>query len=88
MWSIHPDQIDVIVSAFAPRTTEIETAADILLSAESAKWAPIRHHDRLHDRASYRYYWTVLERAHRTGQPLRQDVRDRFFSDLACRPAT
>jgi citrate lyase subunit beta/citryl-CoA lyase len=24
----------------------------------------------LHDRASYRYWWQVIERAHRTGRPL------------------
>ena len=29
----------------------------------------------LHDRASYRYFWQVLERAHRTGQPLPTERR-------------
>ena len=46
-------------------------------------WAPIRHRDTLHDRASYRYFWQVLERAHRTGQPLPAEaaglVRQRLF---------
>ncbi|MEX8505148.1 CoA ester lyase [Leptothrix ochracea] len=70
MWSIHPDQIRPIVAAFAPSTEEIQLAADILLAAQAAQWGPIRHRhgsqDQLHDRASYRYFWHVLERAHHT----------------------
>jgi citrate lyase subunit beta / citryl-CoA lyase len=30
------------------------------------RWAPIQHRQALHDRASYRYFWQVIERAHRT----------------------
>jgi len=70
MWSIHPDQIRVIVDAFKPQASEVATAADILLAAQATDWAPIRHRhdgqDRLHDRASYRYYWHVLKRARAT----------------------
>ena len=54
MWSIHPEQIEAIVAAFAPRDEEIATATEILLAAQSAQWGPTRHHDTLHDRASYR----------------------------------
>jgi citrate lyase subunit beta/citryl-CoA lyase len=35
-----------------------------------AEWAPISHAGQLHDRASYRYFWQVIERAHQTGRPL------------------
>ena len=84
MWSIHPNQIRPIVAAFAPAADEIEQAAEIVAAAQAAGWAPIRHathgRDTLHDRASYRYFWQVLERAHRTGQPLPAEVRLRFFS--------
>ncbi len=45
-------------------------AISILLAAQAADWAPIRHQDTLHDRASYRYFWQVIMRARRTGQPL------------------
>ena len=47
---------------------EVDEAVEILLAAQAAAWAPIRHHhgDTLHDRASYRYFWQVLERAGRT----------------------
>ena len=79
MWSIHPKQIRPIVEAFAPSAAEVEQAWQIVEAAQDAHWAPIRHRDTLHDRASYRYYWQVLERAHRTGQPLPQTVRERFF---------
>lgn len=74
MWSIHPDQIEPIVEAFAPTVAEVDEAIEILLAAQAAQWAPIRHRhlgqDRLHDRASYRYFWHVIGRARRTGQPL------------------
>jgi citrate lyase subunit beta/citryl-CoA lyase len=70
MWSIHPAQIPAIVAAFAPRDDEIVTALEILLAAQSAQWGPTRHRDTLHDRASYRYYWSVLRRARSTGRAL------------------
>jgi citrate lyase subunit beta / citryl-CoA lyase len=62
MWSIHPDQIAVIVQAFSPSSEEIEQALAIISAAQAAQWAPIRHGDTLHDRASYRYFWQLLER--------------------------
>jgi citrate lyase subunit beta/citryl-CoA lyase len=83
MWSIHPDQIQTIVDAFAPSAAEVDQAVCILLAAQAAQWAPISHPPgataSLHDRASYRYFWHVLELAHRTGQPLPEDARRAFF---------
>jgi citrate lyase subunit beta / citryl-CoA lyase len=79
MWSIHPNQIRPIVDAFAPTAAEVDLAIEIVLAAQEAHWAPIRHRDTLHDRASYRYYWQVIERAHRTGQPLPAEVRAALF---------
>jgi citrate lyase subunit beta/citryl-CoA lyase len=83
MWSIHPAQIRPIVEAFSPRAAEIDQAIDILTSAQAAQWAPIQHRGVLHDRASYRYFWHVLERAHRTsladGPQLPAQVRQAFF---------
>ncbi len=69
MWSIHPDQISPIVEAFAPTAAELDQAIEVIQAAQAAGWAPIRHHDRLHDRASYRWYWQLIERAHRTALP-------------------
>jgi citrate lyase subunit beta/citryl-CoA lyase len=80
MWSIHPHQIEPIVEAFAPSAAEVEHAIEIITAAQDAHWAPISHRKTLHDRASYRYFWQVLERAHRTGQPLPAQVRERFFA--------
>lgn len=83
MWSIHPDQVRVIVDAFAPTVAETDLAVEILMAARAAHWAPIRHHGSLHDRASYRYFWHVLQRAHRTsyagGEQLPVEVRQAFF---------
>ena len=84
MWSIHPAQIRPIVDAFAPTTAEIDQAIEILKDAQAAHWAPIRHQDTLHDRASYRYFWHVLERAHRTsfagGPQLPQEIALEWFN--------
>ncbi len=70
MWSIHPDQIRPILAAFAPSGADIALASDILERAQAAQWAPIDYQGRLHDRASYRLYWQLLERAHATGRSL------------------
>ena len=80
MWSIHPDQIREIVAGFAPSLAEIDDAVEILLSAQASAWAPIRHRDTLHDRASYRYFWFVLQRAHATGQVLPAQAVEAFFT--------
>lgn len=80
MWSIHPGQIRPILQAFAPQQDEIDVAARITVSAAQADWAPISHDGTLHDRASYRYYWQVLERAHQTGRALPPEVAHWFAS--------
>ena len=83
MWSIHPAQIRPIVDAFAPTTAEVDLAIEIITAAQAADWAPIRHRDTLHDRASYRYFWQVIERAHRTsfqgGPHLPAELRQAWF---------
>lgn len=79
MWSIHPDQIRPILNAFAPDKSEVELASHIVREAQSAGWAPISVAGQLHDRASYRYYWQVLEKAHQTGQIAPNDPAQRYF---------
>ena len=79
MWSIHPAQIQPILDAFAPSVAEVDEAIAIIQAAQAAEWAPIQHRDNLHDRASYRYFWHVLERAQRTGQPLPAEVAAAYF---------
>jgi citrate lyase subunit beta / citryl-CoA lyase len=80
MWSIHPEQVKPIVEAFSPRDDEIVLAAEILLAAQHAQWGPTRHDDTLHDRASYRYYWSVLRRAQATGHAMPEDCAPLFAS--------
>lgn len=63
MWSIHPTQVPEIIRAMLPSTSEIEEAEKILRAGEAAQWGPTKIDGRLHDRASYRYYWSVLQRA-------------------------
>jgi citrate lyase subunit beta/citryl-CoA lyase len=86
MWSIHPDQIRPIVAAFSPSADEVQQAVEILLAAEEAQWAPVRHRDTLHDRASYRYFWQLLQRAHRsqdTASLLPTELRSRWFEEVS-----
>lgn len=78
MWSIHPKQIRPILEAFAPTEGEIEDAAKIIASAAHADWALISFDGKLHDRASYRYFWQVIERAHQTGRALPADAQGYF----------
>jgi citrate lyase subunit beta/citryl-CoA lyase len=78
MWSIHPNQIKPIVKTFTPRLSEVSEAAAILHEAAAAHWGPIAQHGRLHDRASYRYYWTVLQRARQAGLSLPESVAALF----------
>ncbi|HPI59359.1 aldolase/citrate lyase family protein [Zoogloea sp.] len=79
MWSIHPNQIVPIVEAMRPDFSEVEDASDILLAAQDAGWGPIQHAGKLHDRASYRYYWELLKRARATGMTLPAESAVRFF---------
>ena len=78
MWSIHPAQIRPILEAMAPKAADIALASEIVLAAQRADWAPISHNGQLHDRASYRFFWQVLQRAHLTGRNLPSDVQTYF----------
>lgn len=79
MWSIHPGQIRPILRAFTPAMEEVEAAAHIIERAQANDWAPIAMAGKLHDRASYRHFWQILERAHRTGCVL-PDTMQSYFS--------
>jgi citrate lyase subunit beta/citryl-CoA lyase len=85
MWSIHPDQIRPIVAAFAPSELAIRTAAEIIERAAAADWAPVSVDGRLHDRASYRYYWQLLVRAHQTARELPDAVAHWFVEPVPSR---
>ena len=80
MWSIHPSQIRPILAAFAPAANDIDVATHIITAGADADWAPINYKGTLHDRASYRYYWQVLERAHQTGRAMDTSMAH-FFND-------
>lgn len=79
MWSIHPNQIVPIIEAMRPDFSEVEDATHILIAAQDAHWGPIQHAGKLHDRASYRYYWELLKRASATGMTVPEEARTRFF---------
>jgi citrate lyase subunit beta/citryl-CoA lyase len=82
MWSIHPDQIRPILRAFSPSEAEVDLASTIVLEAARQEWAPISVQGKLHDRASYRYFWQVLERAHQTGCTLPAEMHGYFSTFL------
>ena len=79
MWSIHPQQVPQILAAFAPSNDEINDACRILLAAQAADWGPIADQGLLHDRASYRYFWGLLQRARASGGVIPEAARQAFF---------
>ncbi len=81
MWSVHPTQIRPIVDAMKPDLEEVKDAASILVAAQKTHWGPIRHAGTLHDRASYRYYWEVLQKARVSGVPVPAEANAAFFPD-------
>ncbi len=79
MWSIHPSQVQPIVDAMKPDLNEVATAAAILLEAQEANWGPIQFDGELHDRATYRYFWELLQKARITGVKMPEDAAKAFF---------
>ena len=79
MWSIHPAQIKPIVDAMKPTFDEVADGAAILIAAQDANWGPIQYKGELHDRATYRYFWSVLQRARATNLDIPETASARFF---------
>jgi len=79
MWSIYPAQIQPIVDAMKPDYSEVRDASAILLAAQRAEWGPIQYAGELHDRATYRYFWEILQKAKVTGVELPEDAAKGFF---------
>jgi citrate lyase subunit beta/citryl-CoA lyase len=80
MWSIYPTQIAAIVDAMKPNYDEVVDAANILLAAQAADWGPIQYAGELHDRATYRYFWEVLQKAKLTGVAISKEADLSFFN--------
>jgi citrate lyase subunit beta/citryl-CoA lyase len=80
MWSIYPTQIPAIVDAMKPDYSEVATAANILLAAQAAEWGPIQYEGELHDRATYRYFWEVLQKAKLTKVEIPANAVAAFFN--------
>ncbi|MEX1057034.1 MAG: aldolase/citrate lyase family protein [Natronospirillum sp.] len=80
MWSIYPTQITAIVDAMKPDYSEVVDAANILLAAQAAHWGPIQYAGELHDRATYRYFWTLLQQANITGITVPEEANNAFFA--------
>jgi citrate lyase subunit beta/citryl-CoA lyase len=79
MWSIYPAQIQPIVDAMKPDHSEVEDAANILLAAQAVDWGPIQYKGELHDRATYRYFWELLQKARVTGVKMLPQAEQAFF---------
>lgn len=80
MWSIYPAQIQPIVDAMKPDHSEVEDAANILLAAQAVDWGPIQYKGELHDRATYRYFWELLQKANVTQVKISGEATEAFFS--------
>ncbi len=82
MYSIHPLQVQAIVDAMKPELAEVADASAILLAAQRAHWGPIRYAGELHDRATYRYFWQLLQKARLTGVAMPAEASEAFFRDF------
>lgn len=80
MWSIYPTQIEAIVDAMKPNFDEVQDGANILLAAQKADWGPIQYDGELHDRATYRYFWEILQKAKLTKVAIPAEATKAFFS--------
>lgn len=80
MWSIYPTQIDAIVEAMKPDLSEVKKGVAVLIAAQDAAWGPIQHEGELHDRATYRGFWTIVQRARLTGIDIGAEATKRWFS--------
>jgi citrate lyase subunit beta/citryl-CoA lyase len=80
MWSIYPTQIQAIVDAMKPNYSEVTVASNILLAAQAAGWGPIQFDGELHDRATYRYFWEILQKAKLTRVEIPAQADAAFFS--------
>jgi citrate lyase subunit beta/citryl-CoA lyase len=80
MWSIYPTQIDAIVEAMKPDMSEVKKGVAVLLAAQDAAWGPIQHEGELHDRATYRGFWTIVQRARLTGIDIGAEATKRWFA--------
>ena len=80
MWSIYPTQIKAIVDAMKPDFSEVADGSQILIEAQKANWGPIQYNGELHDRATYRYFWEILQVAKLSGMKLPNDVNQAFFN--------
>ena len=58
---------------YGPADVAIDADAKARLKALGIE--AVSHNGQLHDRASYRFFWQVLQRAHHTGRTLPAEVR-------------
>jgi citrate lyase subunit beta / citryl-CoA lyase len=80
-YSVHPDQIPRILAGMRPSDEEVAFACGVLLAGQDAAWGPIRFQDELHDRASFRYFWQLVQRARAAGAVLPALAEKRFFAE-------
>jgi len=68
-----------IIDAMKPEHAEVEQAAGILLAAQQAGWGPVSYAGEMHDRATYRLYWDLLQSARLTGVAIPREAAEAFF---------
>jgi citrate lyase subunit beta/citryl-CoA lyase len=63
-----------------PDLSEVKKGVAVLLAAQDAAWGPIQHDGELHDRATYRGFWTIVQRGRLTGIDIGAEATKRWFS--------
>jgi len=74
-----PPKVRPIGDGLKPDLNEVAVAGAILLEAQKANWGPIQFAGELHDRATYRYFWELLQKARITGVKMPEEASRAFF---------
>ena len=90
MWSIYPAQIQPIVDAMKPDLNEVaRRGGHPARRPGRPNWGPIQYDGELHDRATYRYFWELLQKARITGVKMPEEAAARLLRlEVRSRTAT
>jgi citrate lyase subunit beta/citryl-CoA lyase len=80
MWSVYPAQVQPIFDAMKPNWREVNTVTNILMAAQDAGWGPIQYEGEFQDRATYRYFWELVQKARVTGVTLADEGVSQWFA--------
>ena len=73
-------KVDVAIVSLTCPNCFFGDRATSLTAARAADWGPVAIANHMHDRASYRYYWNLLQRARASGATLPEEAQSLFVA--------